>query len=121
MTALLRCLLLIPFFALASGRMHAATASSPAVAPHIPAAWPSFLVPGEVFCMDELDFNAFSHTGRFHTRGSQESCTRVTQLTRVVVLVQSGQKAEIRVASGAMEATVGWTNARLPFVGDKLR
>lgn len=83
------------------------------------AQWPSFLVKNEVICFDELDFNAFEKTGRFHTRGSQESCTRVGELTRVVVLAQSGQKSQVLMVSGPLESHVGWTNGQLPIAGPK--
>lgn len=92
-------------------------ASAPAAKPT--PAWPSFLTTGEVLCLDELDFNAYARTGRFHTRGSQESCTRVTELTRVAVLNQSGRKSQVRVVSGPLESNVGWTDGALPLAGPK--
>ncbi len=101
----------------------AATTDLAQSAPATPAAssavkvkeWPSFLSPNDVLCLDELDFNAFKNTGRFHSRGSQESCTQILQLTRVVVLRQMGGKSEIRVVNGPLTYHVGWTNGRLPI------
>lgn len=114
----------------------AASPSQPQQAASTPF-WPSFMVPNDVLCLDEFDYNAYSETGRFHSRGSRESCTRVTQLTRVIVLNQganpkqaggtqatgtpatgtqaAGTRSEIMVVSGPLEWTVGWTNGRLPI------
>ncbi|MGI4941994.1 MAG: hypothetical protein ACRYHQ_15780 [Janthinobacterium lividum] len=120
----LACLVLplLPSLARAAGPAPApanpAAAPNPATATAKPGpAWPSFLVSNEVLCLDELDFNAFARTGRFHTRGSQESCTRVTALTRVVVKAQSGPKSEVLVVAGPLAWNVGWTNGRLPLAG----
>lgn len=81
--------------------------------------FPSFLTKGEVLCLDELDFNAFAASNRFNTRGSTETCTRVGELTRVVVLAQTGTKSQIRVVGGPLDANVGWTNGHLPVAGPR--
>jgi hypothetical protein len=96
----------------------APAAPAPA-ARNLGAGFPSFLLPNDVLCFDELDYNAFSKTGQFHTRGSTESCTQMTQLTRVVVLQQTGRKSKVRIVSGPLEAHVGWSNGQLPFPGPK--
>ncbi len=79
--------------------------------------YPSFVEKGAVFCTDVLDFTAWQTTGKFHTRGGRDSCVVIDKLTRVALLDRrDAALAQIRVISGPLGFSVGWTNAPLPVV-----
>jgi hypothetical protein len=74
---------------------------------------PSFLIPGETFCTDGIDFGDMMRTGRLAGR-AQESCSTITGVTRVVVKDGGPGRALVWIASGPLLGTVGWTNGHLP-------
>jgi hypothetical protein len=74
---------------------------------------PSFLVPGETFCTDGVDFNDMLRSGQVTGR-AQESCSTITGVTRVVVKDGGPGHALVWIASGPLFGVVGWTNGHLP-------
>src|ERR1700751_1392174 len=46
---------------------------------------PSFLIAGETFCLDEVEFDRFAQTGQLPMH-AQDSCTVMRNVTRVVVM-----------------------------------
>jgi len=78
---------------------------------------PSFLVSGDVFCPDELDFNSFVSTGKINTRGVLQSCSIIDRLTRVVVISGDQGKAMVRMINGPFQDQVGFSNGSVPSIG----
>jgi hypothetical protein len=74
---------------------------------------PSFLIPGDTFCTDGVEFDDLQRTGRSGAR-VQESCRGINGVTRVVVKQGGPGRALVWVASGALTGVVGWTNGHLP-------
>ena len=77
---------------------------------------PSFMAAGDVFCPDQLDFDAFTSTGKFRSVYGPQSCVHIDSLTRVVVLEGAPGAAQVRVVTGPFESHVGYTNGALPLL-----
>ena len=77
---------------------------------------PSFLQSGDAFCTRQSDYDDFVAHGTVRANSAIETCVTVDRPTRVAVLGgQSKVKTMVRVMSGPMAYTVGWTNGALPL------
>lgn len=76
---------------------------------------PSVLQAGDMFCINEADFDDFASHGARRSNSGTETCSRIDRQVRVAVLSgHAGVKTMVRVASGPMAYSIGWTDSRLP-------